>query len=178
MNNIDDILIGISHSDYTSFNRLFIHYYSRLCAYVAGITHDDFASEDIVQELFVKLWINREKIEIKENIPAYLFKSSKNAALNYLRSERNKNSALERVPLDTSCSNEDELDHDEFLSSLEKCINKLPARSKEVFLLHRFEGLKQKEISEKLNISVQTIKNQIWKSLQFLRSCVEINNLL
>ncbi len=162
MNNIDDILIGVKQGDYDSFNRLFICYYARLCAYIAGITHDDFASEDIVQELFVKLWVNRAKIEIKENITAYLFKSSKNAALNYLRSERNKNNVMERIPVDTSGSDEDDLEHDEFLSSLEKCINQLPARSREVFLLHRFERLKQKEIAEKLNISVQTIKNQIW----------------
>ena len=175
---MDNILAGEKLGDSGSFNHLFIRYYSRLCAYVAEITRDDFASEDIVQDLFIRLWNNREKIEIKEDIASYLFKSSKNAALNYLRSEKNKNSAIESIPLDTSRTEDEELEHDEFLSALENCINQLPARSKEVFLLHRFEGLKQKEISEKLNISIQTIKNQIWKSLQFLKVCVELKDLI
>lgn len=174
----DDILTGIKHGDYDYFNRLFFCYYGRLCAYVTEIIKDDFAAEDIVQELFIKLWTNREKIEIRENITSYLFKSSKNAALNYLRSEKNKKNALERIPFDTSLLEGDDIEHDKFLLDLEKCINQLPARSKEVFLLHRFEGLKQKEISLKLNISVQTIKNQIWKSLQFLKSCVELKEVL
>ncbi len=174
----DDILIRIKHGDYGYFNRLFLCYYGRLCAYVTEIIADDFAAEDIVQELFIKLWTNREKIEIRENIASYLFKSSKNAALNYLRNEKNKKNALERIPVDISLSEGDNSEHDKFLWSLDKCINQLPARSKEVFLLHRFEGLKQKEIALKLNISVQTIKNQIWKSLQFLRSCVELKEAL
>ncbi len=178
MYNTDDIFLGIRHGDYNSFNHLFFCYYGRLCVYVSEIIKDDFASEDIVQELFIKLWANRERIEVRENIASYLFKSSKNAALNYLRSEKSKKNALEKIPFDISRLDDDDLEHDKILSALEKCINQLPARSKEVFLLHRFEGLKQKEISEKLNISIQTIKNQIWKSLQFLKSCIERKKVL
>jgi RNA polymerase sigma-70 factor, ECF subfamily len=178
LNYTDEILTGIRLGDYGSFNRLFVRYYGRLCTYVEKITNNDSVSEDIVQELFIKLWTDREKIEVRENIAGYLFKSSKNAALNYLKSERNKNIALERTLFDKPNTYDDESEYDEFLSALEKCINQLPARSKQVFLLHRFDGLKQKEISEKLNISVQTIKNQIWKSLQFLKSCVELKEVL
>ena len=161
------------NGDFNSFNHLFFRYYGRLCAYVAEIIKDDFASEDIVQDLFIKIWTNREKIEVQESIAGYLFKSSKNAALNYLRSEKNKKNAVERISINKSLLTDYDIEQEEFLSVLDKCINQLPARSKEVFLLYRIEGLKQKEISEKLNISVKTIKNQIWKSLQFLKSCVE-----
>lgn len=178
MNYTDDIFLGIRQGDYSSFNRLFFSYYGRLCTYVTEITKDDSVSEDIVQELFIKLWTNRENIEVRENITSYLLKSSKNAALNYLRSEKSKKNAFEKIPFDIPQLEDDDLEHDKIISALEKCINQLPARSKEVFLLHRFEGLKQKEISEKLNISIQTIKNQIWKSLQFLKSCVELKNIL
>lgn len=173
MNFADDIFISIRQGDYGSFNRLFFNYYGRLCTYVTEITKDNSVSEDIVQELFIKLWTNRENIEVRENITGYLFKSSRNAALNYLRCEKSKKNAIEKIPFDIPQLEDDDLEHDKILSALEKCINQLPARSKEVFLLHRFEGLKQKEISEKLNISVKTIKNQIWKSMQFLKSCVE-----
>ena len=178
MYNTDDIFSGIRHSDYNSFNHLFFCYYGRLCNYVTEIVKDDFASEDIVQDLFIKLWTNREKIEVQENIAGYLFKSSKNAALNYLRSEKCKKNAFEKISINASQLTDYDIEHEEFLSALDKCINQLPARSKEVFLLHRFEGLKQKEISERLNISVKTIKNQIWKSLQFLKSCIELKIVL
>jgi len=178
LKNTDYIFLGIIQSDYGSFNQLFFCYYGRLCAYVTEIIKDDFASEDIVQDLFIKLWTDRKKIEVKENIAGYLFKSSKNAALNYLRSEKCKKNAVERITINKSQLTDYDIEHEEFLSALDKCINQLPARSKEVFLLHRFEGLKQKEISEKMNISVQTIKNQIWKSLQFLKSCVELKIIL
>ena len=86
MYNTDDIFLGINHGDHNSFNHLFFCYYGRLCTYVAEIIKDDFASEDIVQDLFIKIWTNREKIEVQESIAGYLFKSSKNAALNHLRS--------------------------------------------------------------------------------------------
>lgn len=172
----NDIFSAIRQSDYNSFNRLFFCFYKRLCAYVTEITKDEFVSEDIVQDLFINLWTNREKIEVRENIAGYLFKSSKNAALNYLRSEKNKNNALERISINTSLLTDYDIEHEEFLSALDNCINQLPARSKEVFILHRIEGLKLIEISEKLNISVKTIKNQIWKSLQFLKSCIEFKS--
>ena len=174
----DQIFLGIRQGDYGSFNRLFLSYYSRLCSYVTKITKDDVASEDIVQELFIKLWTNREKFEVRDNIVNYLFKSSKNSALNYLRSEKNKRNAVAKIPVDASELPDENTEQDEFLSALDKCINQLPARSKEVFLLHRFEGLKQKDISEKLHISVKTIKNQIWKSMQFLKSCIERKDVL
>lgn len=166
------------NGDFNSFNHLFFRYYGRLCAYVAEIIKDDFASEDIVQDLFIKIWTNREKIEVQESIAGYLFRSSKNAALNYLRSEKNKKNAVERSSINKSLITDYDIEHEEFLLALDKCITQLPARSKEVFLLHRFEGMKQKEISEKLNISVKTIKNQIWKSMQFLKSCVEFKRFL
>lgn len=177
MNNSDEILItGIKQGDYACFNQLFNKYYDRLCAYILYLTKDHEASEDVIQELFIKLWTNREKIEVRESINSYLFRSSKNAALNYLRNEANRKNASEKIPIEPFQSNDDVVEHEGFLSSLDKCIEQLPPRSKEVFLLSRFDGLKQKEISEKLNISVKTIKNQIWKSLQYLKSCIELKN--
>lgn len=177
MINSDEILIkGIKQGDYACFNHLFFSYYGRLCAYVLEITKDHEASEDIIQELFIKLWTNREKIEVRESIISYLFRSSKNAALNYLRNEATRKNATEKIPTETFQSIEDIVEHEGFLSALDKCIELLPPRSKEVFLLSRFDGLKQKEISEKLNISVKTIKNQIWKSLQYLKYCIQLKN--
>ncbi len=176
MDNVKEILVSsIKQGDYQSFNRLFFKYYASLCSYVSSIIDDSLASEDIVQNLFVKFWSDRKKITIHKNIENYLFKAAKHGAFNYLRSETTRKKAMEKVVL-MDFPDEEYSKQEEFLLKLEECIEQLPERSKEVFLLHRFEGLKQKEISEKLNTSVKTIKNQVWKSLKYLRSCMDVKN--
>lgn len=173
----DSILIeGIKRNDYASYNKLFIRYYSRLCAFVSGIIQSDNASEDVVQELFIRLWTHRKKLVINESISGYLYHSSKNAALNYLRTENNRKRIMQNIPAMEWQTNENLIEQVEFSVALHHCIEQLPQRSKEVFMKCRFEGLKQKEISDLLGISVQTIKNQIWKSMQYLKSCLELKD--
>ena len=173
----DEILVtGIKQNDYSSYNLLFVRYYSRLCAFVSGIIQNNAASEDVVQELFIRLWTQRRKLEINDNISGYLYRASKNAALNYLRSESNRKKTIQNIPASEYDADENLIDELEFNASLHHCIEQLPERSKEVLMKCRFEGLKQKEISDQLGISVKTIKNQIWKSMQYLKSCLELKN--
>lgn len=170
----DDILVkGIEATDYTSYNQLFRRYYSRLCAFVFGIVQNESAAEDVVQELFIRLWTQRGKLNISENVSGYLFRASKNAALNYLRAENNRKKNIDQMPAPEWSTDELPLEEFEFSAALHQCIEQLPARSREVFMLSRFEGLRQQEISDRLGISVKTIKNQIWRSLQFLKTCLE-----
>jgi len=163
-------------NDYASYNQLFIRYYSRLCAYVFGITQNITGSEDVVQELFIRLWIHRGKLEIHESISGYLYRASKNAALNHLRSENNRKRNLQNFPVSEWNTDETQIDELEFCAALHHCIEQLPERSKKVFMKCRLEGLKQKEISDQLGISVKTIKNQVWKSMQYLKSCLELKD--
>jgi len=172
----DKILItGIKRGDYSSYNQLFMRYYSRLCALVFGITQSSSASEDVVQELFIRLWVNRAKLEINESISGYLYRSSKNAALNYLRAEKSRLKSIQNMPVQEWQSDESLIEQIEFGAALNQCIGQLPERSRDVFMKSRFDGLKQQEISDQLGISVKTIKNQIWKSLQFLKACLELH---
>lgn len=173
----DEILIaGIKRNDYACYNQLFIRYYSRLCAFVFKLTQNYSASEDVVQELFIRIWIQRGKIEINENISGYLYSASKNAALNYLRAEKSRQKSIQNMPVQEWQSDEDLIEQIEFSAALNKCIGQLPERSRDVFMKSRFDGLKQQEISDQLGISVKTIKNQIWKSLQFLKACLELHD--
>jgi RNA polymerase sigma-70 factor (ECF subfamily) len=172
----DDILIaGIKRDDYACCNQLFMRYYSRLCAYVFNLTRNYSASEDVVQELFIRLWINRQKLEINENISGYLYRASKNAALNYMRAEKSRQKSIQNMPEQEWQSDESLIEQIEFSAALNRCIGQLPERSRDVFMKSRFEGLKQQEISDQLGTSVKTIKNQIWKSLQFLKACLELH---
>ena len=173
----DDILVaGIKRDDYSSYNQLFMRYYSRLCAYVFNLTHNYNASEDVVQELFIRLWINRQKLDIHENISGYLYRSSKNATLNFYRAEKNRLKSIRNMPIQEWQTDEDQIEQIEFSVALNKCIGQLPERSRDVFMKSRLDGMKQQEISDELGISVKTIKNQIWKSLQFLKACLELHD--
>lgn len=87
-NTTDEKLIeAIRGNDYISYNKLFERYYGRLCQYVYSLLMDKSDTEDVVQELFLNIWKNRERIEIKENVGGYLYRMAKHLALNHLRSK-------------------------------------------------------------------------------------------
>ena len=100
---------------------------------------------------------------------------AKHLALNQLRSKVYFNNLSESK--DQLSYEENRVEIEEFRIAVYDCIDRLPDRSREVLLLHRIKGLKQKEISEKLQISVKTIKNQIWLSLQKLKRCLELKGI-
>ena len=83
----EKLIEAIGRGDYVSYNKLFERYYTHLCQYVYGLLMDKSDAEDVVQELFLKIWKNREKIEIKENVSGYLYRMAKHLALNQLRSK-------------------------------------------------------------------------------------------
>ena len=174
----DEMLMrAIGNNDYASYNKLFDRYYARLCQYVYAILQDKNDTEDMVQEVFLNLWYHRQKIAIKENVSGYLYQMAKNLALNHIRSKAHLNNLTNSEDQLTLSYEETPLETKEFRIALYDCINRLPRRSREVLLLHRIKGLKQKEISEKLDISVKTIKNQIWMSLQKLKKCLELKEM-
>ncbi|MDA3880601.1 MAG: RNA polymerase sigma-70 factor [Prolixibacteraceae bacterium] len=162
---------AIKKGDYIAFNQLFSKYYAHLCAYVFKITDDYSTAEDIVQELFVKIWVTRSNLEISTNLNNYLFVSARNHAFNYLRQENNRRKLLEKVHLFSNESSQ-EIAPPEFIDALEKCIDKLPSRTKQVLLMNKFKTMKLNEISLELQTSVKTIKNQLWKAIKMLRECL------
>ena len=80
------LMLAIGNNDYISYNKLFDRYYGRLCQYVYSLLMDRNDAEDVVQELFLNLWKNRGRIEIKENVSGYLYRMAKHLALNFIRS--------------------------------------------------------------------------------------------
>ncbi|WP_423126333.1 RNA polymerase sigma-70 factor [Gaoshiqia sp. Z1-71] len=174
----DQLFQRVKQDDYLSFNLLFTRYYARLCVFVYEYIKDEAVAEDLIQDLFLKLWTERKRIEIRDRVISYLYKASRNAALNYLRSETNKQKAINKLVLAASQTEDEFSDFDEFMAQVQVCIDELPDRSKQVFVMSRIDGMKHTEISEGLGISVKTIKNQIWKSMQYLRSCLQQKNVM
>lgn len=173
----DKLIAAIANDDYTSYNKMFVRYYSRLCCYAYRLLGEKEDAEDVVQELFLTLWNNRKRILVGENVSGYLYKMARNLALNHIRTRTNYKTVLENREEELPYYEENPLETEEFRMALYDCINLLPGRCKEVLLLHRVKGLKQKEIADQLSISVKTIKNQIWVSLQRLKKCLEVKGI-
>lgn len=91
----EKLIAAITNDDYTSYNKLFIRYYSRLCCYVYRLLGEKEDAEDVVQELFLTLWNNRKRLAIGENVSGYLYKMARNLALNHIRTQTNYKTVLE-----------------------------------------------------------------------------------
>jgi RNA polymerase sigma-70 factor (ECF subfamily) len=168
---INKIRIG----DLDAFRLLFERYYSPLCNFANSRLQDDFIAEDVVQELFTKIWEERTRIQFTSSIKSYLYTAVKNRSLNRLNSEmiREKYTGDFRRNQSELISDVD-LELEEFRNYLFECIEKLPPRCKSVFEKSRFEDLKQEEIAGKMEISVKTVKAQIGKALKLIKACVEL----
>ena len=164
---------AIARGDYMSYNQLFRCYYQPLCQYVYTLLADKEDAEDVVQELFLKLWKDRSKIVITESASAYLYRMAKNMSLNFRRSRITMESLNENPDLVSLTYEETSLETDEFRIALIDCMNRLPKRSKEVLMASRVQGLKQQEIADTFSISVKTIKNMLWISLRKLKECLD-----
>ncbi len=139
---------------------------------------DHFAAQDIIQDVFLKIWMNRETFPIRESVRAYLFKAVRNRCINYLEhqklmtSEGDDKSVINEQIMNVSFfqSPEQLYIEKELLDSVFEAIERLPERSREVFKLVYFENKKAAEIAEMLQLSVRTVETQIYKSLKTLRA--------
>ncbi|MFH0761637.1 MAG: RNA polymerase sigma-70 factor [Bacteroidota bacterium] len=159
-------------ADLAGFENLFKMHYSRLCAYANLFLNDPDASEDIVQDVFLKLWKNRKELSISTTIQSYLFRAVRNGCMNMIDHILVRE-AYKVVNEEEIRRAEQEPINETMVSELEQRIREtielLPEERRKIFLLSRFEGLKYREIADKLNISVKTVENQMYQALRFLR---------
>lgn len=154
-----------------NFEQIFREYYKPLCDFAYNILHDKDLAKDSVQEVFLKLWKNREQVEMGDSIKHYLFKAASHTCLNHLRFNRKiirlENNSLFQI---AAYSTTEEAGYKELELRTREAIDKLPPKCKMVYLLSRQEGLKYNEIAETLNISVKTVENQMGIALEKLRN--------
>jgi RNA polymerase sigma-70 factor (ECF subfamily) len=159
--------------DIDSFKYFFDKYYNDLCNFVNIYLHDKVLAEEIVQDIFVYLWGNKENLRINTSVKAYLFTASKLKSLNHLRDTRNQKRIIDQLGKSTAPDaidfDDSFIDTEEFRKILDAAIEQLPPKCKEIFLLSKKEELSNKEIAEQLGISVKTVENQMTVALKKLR---------
>ncbi|MDR2283728.1 MAG: RNA polymerase sigma-70 factor [Sphingobacterium sp.] len=169
------LLTRVSVGDEKAFLMLYDKYWERLFVYAVNIVKDRNEAEDVVQEVFTKLWRVRESLLSVRNLNAYLITITRNQALkNILGSKRMTESIqsfIYYVEHDYP-SLDKEYDAKELASLIEKHVDHLPEKMKEIFVLSRENGLSNKEIADSLNISEHTVKKQINNSLRRIRSSI------
>lgn len=163
-----------------SFSHMYERFYSPLCLFACRYTGRKDIAEEIVQEVFLKLWKEREVIEIHGSLRSYLFTSVKNGSLNYIKhlmieKEFNAKALIhyqKRINY-MEISQEDGssiLIAEEYEKFLSCAIENLPPRCRKIFEMSRKEELKHSEIAQKLNISVNTVQKQISIAIEKLHS--------
>jgi RNA polymerase sigma-70 factor (ECF subfamily) len=177
-----ELIESIKKGNSKSFELVFKTYYRRLCTFAFNYTQQLEMAEDIVKDFFEAFWINKEKLEIKTSLSGYLFCSVRNSCINYLERDkrRKKTVSIEDLSrMEIKCSEPYSNDYflgDIFERELEQkisvAIEKLPAGCREIFKLSRIEGLSHKKISEKLKISENTVKVQIYNALKYLKEAI------
>lgn len=151
------------------FDDLFRTYYPQLCRYSFSIIGDLNASEDIIQDVFVKYWSKKDQLTINFSLKSYLYRSVHNASLNFLRNQKSKAKHEENFKQwNTKFELENTVVEKELEEKIKMEISKLPERTKAIFVLSRDEHLKYKEIADTLNISIKTVEAHISKALKVL----------
>jgi RNA polymerase sigma-70 factor, ECF subfamily len=164
-----NIFQQIREGDAEAFSRLFDRYYSALCFFAAKYLHDMDQSRSLVQQVFVDLWVKREKIEVSTSVKSYLYQSVKNRCIDYLRTKKSTSEISETIENLNQIPFFDLVEEAELNDRINSSINRLPEKCREIFVLCRFDGLKYAEIAQKLNISVKTVEMQMGIALKKLR---------
>lgn len=164
-----------------SFSELYLTYYPKLVRFAKEFVMLEEDAENITQDVFTALWEKREYLDCIENMNAYLFRLVRNRCLDYLKHKIFEQRYIENIQthyiieLNLKLQSLDRFDASDFSEEkdtailVRAAINSLPKRCRDIFLLSRVEGLKYKEISERLGISVNTVECQMGIALKKLR---------
>jgi RNA polymerase sigma-70 factor (family 1) len=163
----------IAEGDEKAFTELFHTYTPKLLPFVFKLTRNEHLAQEMIQETFLKLWVNRAAL-VNVNEPAsWIFRIAANVSVTYLRKQSNRERLLNAVkPDEASDTVVDKLETKELTLIINKAVEALPDRRKEIYRLSREQGLNHQQIAEKLQLSTNTVANQIGISLKFIREFI------
>ena len=154
-------------SNEAAFQALYHRYYEKLYHFVWVRTRSSEISRDLVQELFVRVWRNRESLDDSKSIKAYFYRIANNLVINYVNKKANEKAYLANLPQDKYISSPN--DQFEVSEKVQSAIDGLPERPRTVFVLNRFEGFTYADIATSLEISVKTVEKYMSQALRILR---------
>lgn len=166
------LIQSLARRDEASFEQVFKTHFKNLHAYACSITREEAAAEEVVQQVFVKLWERSEGLSIPGSVPAYLYRAVYNESLNYLKHQKVRSAYGQHVVHTMKGETEHagkSLQLKELEGRLAEAMNDLPEQCRTIFQLSRFEELRYREIADRLGLSIKTVENQMGKALKILR---------
>lgn len=185
MNNTTSLIERVRKGDRIAFNELYRQYYLSLRSY-AELFLDEEESEDVVQDVFLNVWLRKEGLDDSQSLQGYLLRSVYNSSLNVLKKKGRSNdyrSVYEQEIEEIGYKYYDpdandvirKLYNQDLRAEINAAINSLPARCREVFTLSYLHDMPSKEISLQLGISLSTVDNHIYSALKLLREKLKIH---
>ena len=171
----------VKAGDQQAFRQLFGLYRDKLLSYSYRITKHEAAAEEIVQDVFLKIWTGRHQVDTSRNINAYLYKITEHLALNYLKKLARDRKLQEKVTAffqDRHTQTEDAVIYQDYEALLQKAIISMPPQRKKIFEMSRKECLTHEEIADRLHISRHTVRNQIIAAVETVRRYLSANSSL
>ena len=167
----EELIKLLQLGDQHAFEALYRRYWRKLYQLAYRKLRNRELAEELVQELFMSLWLKREKLKLHSSVAAYLGMAVRYMIIKFFQKERVHHQYEQSTPPPIQFANttEDDVHLHDLQVMIEDGINKLPQKCREVFLLSRHENLSQKEISIQLNISEKTVENHIGKALRLIR---------
>lgn len=166
-----ELLIAIKRGDKRAFSQLYLEYYDKLCKYLYSLSGNYKQSEDLIQETLIDLWVKRGQLNINTSLNNYLYRSAHNRFINLYKKNLRKKRLINLFHVEAVIELEGlEKDIKEArLIALEKIINQLPPKRKDIFVLSKLNNYKYREIAEMRKISLSTVESQIHKAMIFIR---------
>ena len=172
-----ELLNLLKEGDMLAFDAIYERYCKRIFAFVVRYVKSETDAEEIVQEVFLKIWENKNKIDVYSSFESYIFTISYNSTISLLRKRVTEKKYIDYLKNLQVAENvfelTDEVYYTELNGQIQSLLSELTPRQKEIFLLSREEGLTHDEIAKKLGISSNTVKNHIVTTLNFLRTKID-----
>jgi len=172
-NSVRTLLLKVAEGDENAFGQLFKTYYNQLGGFIFRITESEPLTQEIVQDVFLKIWINRGSLAELYCFKAYLLVVARNHAFNCLKQiarEKNRKKEWVNTVLHHASNNVEDTTTLDTGNLIDEAVELLPPRQKKVYTLSRRNGMKQEEIARELNISLETVKKHMVLALRFLKN--------
>ena len=168
---------------YKAFDMLFKRYYAGLCVYAENFTGDKQTAEDMVQDVFVNIWIKRSELNFDESICSYLYRSVHNVSVQFLRQQKVREryndyvslklTEAQLIPFEWVTVDMDPVEVNEIQTLYRQALEQLPAQTREIFLCSRERDMKYSEIAELTGLSIKSVEYHISKALDVFRKVLK-----
>lgn len=171
MHNEKDLFARVAKGDEAAFGELFNLFLPKIHPFIIKFTRSEQATQEVVQETFIRVWLNRDKLDDIENPGGWLFKVASNECYTYARKQVLQAKFFHTLPSEsgTAAATEDLLDLKELNQLINEAVDQLPAQRKKIYQMSRNEGKTIPEIADALGISPNTVKNALVTALRFIR---------